>query len=130
MDTEPDRAPLVTRTTEKLIEWAELLLEAAKYGKPDLVLVYDDVIREMGQERQRLHEERIIERNSYPPPQREPDGLDDRTTLPSPPPVPTIRSTRAAEPVRVTSSPPASSHRRRQKPPKRKKNPGPKGRKR
>ena len=119
MDEEPERAPLVARTTEKLLAWTDILLRAAKDSMADLVLAYDDVIREMGKERQFLHEARVIERNSHPPPPPGPEGLEDRTTLPSPPQVPTIRSTKTVEAVHVISSLPLSTESRRQKRPKR-----------
>lgn len=103
MDTEPERAPLVARTTERLMEWAKILLEAAKYGRSDLALAYDDVAKEMVEERRRLHEENVIIRHTQPPPppaepttvsvvQTKELPIHQRQTYPAPPPLPGHRT--------------------------------------
>ncbi|MBU1348540.1 hypothetical protein KJ781_00515 [Patescibacteria group bacterium] len=98
----PKRDPLVARTTEKLLAWAEILLAAARHNHADLIFAYDDVIDELSNERAQLREEYLCFRCTEPPPSLtvRPTAPPRTDTLPSPPALPVIATNRARRPVK------------------------------
>ncbi|MCI0479799.1 hypothetical protein L0Y59_04605, partial [Candidatus Uhrbacteria bacterium] len=90
------------RTTEKLLDWADILLAAAKRGRADLVIAYDDIIDELRDERARLREEHVIIRCTEPSPSltARPTAPPRADTLPSPAALPAVAQKPARRPVK------------------------------